>query len=282
MSRSMHDRTELDQFIAQNNLFPARNAGYIAEKIPQASIVAVPLSNGETVDIQCLARIEATDAPTVLYFHDPALADTSKIPAIADGFAAFQINFIAAEYCSTISEQPCSFSELGRRADTVVTAIKQWLAAQNEKAALFLMGESIGGVIALSAAANNTERVKGLIIDSLICETAPFLAELTGTACGIEEKSGFGCLEMIKEYKSPTLFYHGAKDQLVSTRDAEALQSYSGARNKQFYIIPGGERGNLAAAGGRLYFETIKKLFDTVCGTNTWREKRRKFKAGLQ
>ena len=76
----------------------------------------------------------------------------------------------------------------------------------------------------------------------------------------------------------PTMIFHGAKDSWVSIREAEKLQSHCGAKNKQFFVIPGAERDNLPEAGGELYFQTIKKFIDGICGTNTWREKRRKFK----
>jgi hypothetical protein len=94
----------------------------------------------------------------------------------------------------------------------------------------------------------------------------------------ITEEEGFDIIKKIEKIKLPTLIFHGARDSQVSVAQAENLQSCSGAKSKQFYVIPGAERDRLPEAGGDLYFQTIKKHIDTICGINTWRQRRKSFK----
>jgi len=77
--------------------------------------------------------------------------------------------------------------------------------------------------------------------------------------------------------KLPTLILHGARDQLIPPYQAEKLQMQSGARNKQFLLIPGADHNSLIAMAGVRYFQCIRKFIDEICGLNTWRQRRRKF-----
>ena len=74
------------------------------------------------------------------------------------------------------------------------------------------------------------------------------------------------------------MIFHGARDALVAIAEAEKLQASSGARTKQFFVIPGAEHHTVGETGGDLYVEEIKKFIDTVCGVNTWRQKRKSHK----
>ena len=76
----------------------------------------------------------------------------------------------------------------------------------------------------------------------------------------------------------PTLLLHGSRDQLIPVHEAEKLQAESGAKTKQFHMIPGADHNSLILVGGEQYFKTIKSFTDTVTGQNTWRQRRKKFK----
>jgi hypothetical protein len=65
---------------------------------------------------------------------------------------------------------------------------------------------------------------------------------------------------------------------LVAIAEAEKIQAFSGARTKQFFVIPGAEHHTVGKTGGQLYIKTIKQFTDTVCGVNTWRQNRRDLK----
>jgi len=112
-----------------------------------------------------------------------------------------------------------------------------------------------------------------------MCQTTEYLTSRgvdTSSILNLEEQ-GFGNVEKVEKIELPTLIFHGAKDARISIADAEKLQASSAARTKQFFIIPGAQHEFLYKSGGELYFETIKKFIDTLCGVNTWRQKRRKY-----
>ena len=146
------------------------------------------------------------------------------------------------------------------------------------------MGSSLGCLCAIDTVANNSDAVKGMIIESGICSTASYLRAIgvSEKQADIAEEEGFNNEQKIAGIKTPTLIFHGAKDSLVPVAEAEKLQAASGARNKQFFIIPGAEHHTVGKTGGDLFIQAIKQFADTVCGVNTWRQKRRSSKRNLK
>ena len=154
-----------------------------------------------------------------------------------------------------------------------------WLKDNSCTGALFVMGQALGSTLAIDTASTHSEAIKGLLLESAISQTGEYLKGLGLTIDSINEleEKGFCNLEKIEKIKLPTLIFHGARDPIIPIAEAEKLQASSGARSKQFFIIPGAQHDNLYLIGGALYFETIKKFIDTLCGVNTWRQKRRKY-----
>lgn len=154
-----------------------------------------------------------------------------------------------------------------------------WLVTNEFVGSNFVMGQSLGSILAIDTVFNNLDSVKGILLESAMCQTAEYLTSKgvdTSSILNLEEQ-GFGNVEKIEKIELPTLIFHGAKDSWIPITDAEQLQASSGARTKQFFIIPGAQHEFLYRSGGNLYFETIKKFIDTLCGVNTWRKKRRKY-----
>jgi dienelactone hydrolase len=143
------------------------------------------------------------------------------------------------------------------------------------------MGRSIGSIVAVETISQKNDDFKGMIIESGICSTPSYVSALGANIeqLGILEEDGFDMLSKVEGITLPTLIFHGATDPFIPVVQAERIQSYSGARSKQFFIIPGGTHDNLAKIGGDLYFQTIKQFTDTICGVNTWRKRRKKQKS---
>jgi hypothetical protein len=143
------------------------------------------------------------------------------------------------------------------------------------------MGRSLGSVCAIDTVHAKNDMVKGLLIESGFCETVSLLQGLgvTIAAGDLADHESFDNMQKIAGIKLPTLIFHGAKDSLVTVAQAEKLQAASGARNKQFFVIPGASHETVSKVGGDLYFQKIKEFINTVCGVNTWRQRRREFKS---
>ncbi len=95
-----------------------------------------------------------------------------------------------------------------------------------------------------------------------MCGTASFL-EAMGVSpeqADIAEEEGFNNIEKIEKIKTPTLIFHGARDELVAIAEAEKIQASSGARTKQFFVIPGAEHHTVSETGGDLYIKRLNSL----------------------
>ncbi len=217
------------------------------------------------------------DAPTLLYFYD-SMGSTDKHEIIAKNYTGNNINILFASYrgIGRNSGNPGAASMM-EDAGFILQETLLLLQMKNFKGGLFVMGVSVGCACVIDIAYNYADSIKGIIIESGFCDTGPFLTGLglDINQFGFTEADGFNNREKIEKVKLPTLILHGARDGLVPPAQAEVLQASSGARNKQFHIIPGADRGTMIKTGGELYFQTITNFVNTVSGINTWRQRRR-------
>jgi len=162
-------------------------------------------------------------------------------------------------------------------AEILFTEIQNWLAFNNYSGKLFLMGRSLGSVPAIDLATRHEEEIKGLIIESGIADTIPLAKSLGMNTDGINfsEDDGFRNIQKIETVKTATFIFHGARDEIIAADEAEKLQSFSGARTKEFIVIPGATHNTMIVTGGKLYFETIKTFIDKVTGMTNWRRRRK-------
>jgi hypothetical protein len=92
---------------------------------------------------------------------------------------------------------------------------------------------------------------------------------------GITEQHGFRNIHKIERVTKPICIFHARYDQLISVANAELLQAQSGARNKQFQVVPGADHNTIMAVAGNLYFEAIKQFINKISGIKPrWRRKR--------
>ncbi len=235
----------------------------------------------EGVFLSCRFYLSAQEGPTVIYFHGGGESSDS-FDAEAEAFNQVGINvFLTALRGFSKSTGTPSMATLIADAGVQFSHAIEWLATRKYAGAIVIMGRSLGSVCAIDVVYNNPNTIKAMILESAFCETLPLLSAMgVGKAAeGISENDGFNNLQKIAEIKVPTIFFHGSRDCIVPLFQAEKLQAASGAKNKQFLIIPGALHDTVSQTGGDLYFTTIKGFIDTICGVNTWRQRRRKFKA---
>lgn len=242
----------------------------------------VMLTVAPEVELTCRFYPFAADAPTLFYFHGRN-ESCESFNIEAGNFLRHGINVFLASYrgYGKSSGTP-SVSSMFADSRALLPLATGWLKDKGYSGPLFVMGRSLGAVCAIDIVHGNSEAVKGLLIESGFCETASLLEALGGPASSTElaEHQGFDNLHKIADIKLPTLIFHGAKDCLVPVAQAEKLQASSGARNKQFYIIPGAGHDTVGKIAGDLYFQKIKEFINTVCGVNTWRQRRKELKGG--
>ncbi len=275
----MNSYSKIDQSDITALLFPDQCKDHKSLCSSDAEDVNFEVDSG--VFLTCRYYVSAQDAP-VLFFYpatkgfDPLLFDRVAASYIKQG-----INVFVASYrgCGTNGGSPSVRAIYADSRKLFLSAI-EWLGGKGCKGPLFVMGQSLGSICAIDTVFANADLVKGLILESSICGTASFLKALGGSeeCADISEEEGFNTLAKIETIKNPTLIFHGARDKLVSSSEAEKIQASSGARTKQFFIIPGAEHNNVCEVGGDLYIKTIKQFMDMVCGVNTWRQRRKDLK----
>lgn len=255
-------------------------ADYIGNRPALAEDVSLNIARG--VSLSCRFYFVALAAPILLYYHG-GCDSSDTFDAEAETINQCGINVFLASYRGFgKSTGSPAFSSLFADARTLFTHAVAWLAEKGCSGPLFVMGRSLGSVCVLEVVQANTQLVKGMILESGYCETIALLQALGADTAelALSEEEGFNNLQKIASIKIPTMIFHGSRDFLVPVAQAERLQAASGARNKQFFIIPGAAHHTVSKTGGTLYFKTIQGFIETTCGINTWRQRRKKMKTG--
>ncbi len=214
----------------------------------------------------------------VLFYYPGTECSTVSFDTIAKNYLEKGMNVFLASYrgCGDNSGD-ASVGSMYEDSEKLFSLALNWLRSKACSSPVFVMGQSLGSICAIDTVFNKSDQIKGLILESAVCGTAHYL-EAMGVdpdKADIPEEEGFNTLGKIEKIKVPTLIFHGAQDRLVPVGEAERIQASSGARTKQFLVIPGAEHHTVSETGGDLYRQTIKQFTDTVCGVNTWRQKRK-------
>ncbi len=268
------DRPEITQL-----LFHPINVAHNGS--PEGAIdFSVPVD--EDVHIACRMFHHSQERPTLIFFH----GNGEIIPdydEVGPCYVQEGLNFLVAEYrgygWSTGSPLTSTFLP---DSNAVFLHAYNWLKEQGYTGAIFVMGRSIGSASAIDVVLNHSDFICGMIIESGFARTLP-LAKMLGLdleAMGLCEEDCFNNGGKIREITKPTFILHGQYDQLIPLWQAETLQAESGARSKEFQIVPGADHNSVIATVGQMYFQTIKKFVEKTAGlTPDWRERRRQFKA---
>ena len=214
------------------------------------------------------------ESPALIYFFSPEDHTVATLTQLLEGFQKEKLNpmLISTPSLADSNERVTTAPWYVSGGQAVVEAVQ--LARTSSCNDVLLGGSGYGSFLVTQSFHQDNSLAKGLLLEDCIPEI-----ELNAET---SEDSPLSPLEIIEAIQSPTLIMHGAKDNRVDIHQAEQFQARSGARKKQFFIIPGAERGKLAEAGGSIYFDTIRKFVDEVCGRNSWRERRRRFRTTLE
>ena len=271
--------SKLDRPEILNVIFHPRKEN-ISPLPPSCMDVEIPLSSRATV-LGCRFHVHDKEAATIIYFHGngETVEDYDQIGPL---YAEAGLNFFIATYrgYGWSTGEP-SVSTLFSDCREIYDFLKNYLQENGFSGPLFVMGRSLGSASALELAHAEPEAFKGLIIESGFAHTLPLIKKMgiDISEDEIREEECFNNIDKIRDITIPTMIYHGARDELIPVAEAEKLQAESGAKNKQFQMIPGADHNSLLTIAGRLYFQTIKEFTDKICGkTKNWRRRRKEFK----
>ena len=270
----MFDYSKLDRAEVLSHIFFPRHYSRTAPP-PNSYDFDCPVE--ENVVLGCRLYAADESAPTIIYFHGNA-ETVGDYDDIAAGYTRLGINLMMTTYrgYGWSTGSPTVTSMLG---DTGIVFEKtlQFLEERGFNGPISAMGRSLGSAAAIDLAFHHQQALKTLIIESGFGDTLP-LTETLGIATegtDITESDCFKNCEKIEEITIPTLILHGAVDTMIPPKLAEKLQSRSGARSKQFLLIPGAGHSTTISVGGSIYFSTIKGFIDKACGITKWGYKKR-------
>ncbi len=271
----MQNYSKLDQPALLSSIFHANNC----ERTPlPKGATDVDIETEPGVIIGCRFYINDSESPNILFFHGNGeiVADYDEIGQL---YNQAGMNLLVTDYrgYGWSSGSPTVTSML-TDAEVLFQESRNWLKSNKHSGALLVMGRSLGSVPAIDLAIRHEADIKGLIIESGIADTIPLLKTLGIDVEGINftEEDGFNNLKKIESVTIATFIIHGSRDEIITASEAEQLQSYCGARSKEFVVIPGATHNSMISTGGKLYFQTIKQFIDKATGMTNWRRRRKK------
>ncbi|MBU0945897.1 MAG: lysophospholipase [Proteobacteria bacterium] len=270
----MQKYSKLDHPSILSSIFHPRVCGHTPLPIGATDI---KIETEPGISIGCRFYISEPAAPNILFFHGNGeiAADYDEI---GPHYTKAGMNLLVTDYRGYgWSNGSPTISSMVADAEILFQETLKWLNAHNHTGSLFLMGRSLGSVPAIDLATRHDNAIKGMILESAIAETLP-LARILGIdidKTGLSEEDGFNNLKKIESITKATFILHGGRDELIPAADAEKLQSHSGAKSKEFVVIPGANHNTMIATGGTLYFQTIKQFIDKITGATNWRRRRK-------
>jgi len=244
---------------------------------PPANAVDLDFSVEDDVQIGGRFYPAAVEAPNILFFHGNGEIVSDYDP-IGPKYNEYGMSLLAVDYrgYGRSTGMP-TVSTMIHDAHSIFKQVKSFFKDENRDGPFILMGRSLGSVCAIELAATHQDDITALIIESGIGTTMPLLQNMgiDTTDLGITEQHGFRNIRKIGRVTKPICILHARHDQLISVPNAELLQAQSGARNKQFQVVPGADHNTIMAVAGNLYFQTIKEFIDKISGIRPrWRRKR--------
>jgi len=244
---------------------------------PPANAVDLDFSVGDDERIGGRFYPAAVEAPNILFFHGNGEI-VSDYDLIGPKYNEYGMSLLAVDYrgYGRSTGMP-SVSAMIHDAHSIFKQVKSFLKDENRNGPFVLMGRSLGSVCAIELAATHQDDITALVIESGIATTMPLLQNMgiDTMDLGITEQHGFRNIRKIERVTKPICILHARHDQLISVANAELLQAQSGARNKQFQVVPGADHNTIMAVAGTLYFQTIKQFIDKISGIRPrWRRKR--------
>lgn len=223
-----------------------------------AEPVSIPLRDGEQLGgwFHAVGR----DAPTLLFFHG-----NGEIAAdyhdLAPAYTERNIQFFPVDYrgYGRSGGIPSVTATLEDAHDTLDFLRKRRLE-NGDTGPVVVMGRSLGSAPAIELAANRSQEIDGVIIESGFAHTGPLLKILGLPVDEFpfdESRDGVGNLRKIAGYSGPLLVIHAEADHLIPFDDGRELHNAAGSVAKRLLPIPGADHNTLMVVGFSAYMDAI-------------------------
>ena len=199
--------------------------------------------------------------PWILYFHGNGEV-VSDYDEIAPLYHRQQINLILADYRGYgASGGSPTFTHLIKDGHKILETVIETLQERNLNKGLWVMGRSMGSVVALDLARHFPDKIKGLIIESGFASVTRLIKHLGLPSRGIDLRAiEEERLTMIREISLPALIIHGEEDNLVPLQEGKDLYQFLGSPRKKLVVIPNADHNSVMFHGLEAYFKSIREF----------------------
>ena len=205
-----------------------------------AEAVAFPVA--EQVNLRCTWYPAGLEDPLLWYFHDGCGQKAAELTEMALAFNRHGISVFQASYRGFgESDGTPQLGLLLGDAEKLFDQALLWLGKKGHSGPIFLLGNGLGTLCAIATTLARSKAIKGILLESGIGETIPYLQAL-GLDCpalSVDPGDGFNTLAAIQKIELPTLIFHGSRDKVVGAAVAEDFRPPAGQKTSSFLSFPG-------------------------------------------
>lgn len=177
------------------------------------------------------------------------------------------MNFMVADYRGYgVSSGDPGVAAMMADCHKIMDFATAWLKSNGYGGPLIIMGRSLGSASALELASTRSGEIDGLIVESGFAYAAPLLRLLGVDVAGIgfDESRGFGNIDKVRQFDSPTLIIHAEYDHIIPYSDGQALYDAAGAADKWMLTLKGANHNDIFIRGLSEYMSAVKALAETI------------------
>ncbi len=126
---------------------------------------------------------------------------------------------------------------------------------------IVLFGRSLGSAVAVDLARGRP--LAGVILESAFSSGSDVARQLLGPLGPIVARGRFESSQKIGQVRSPLLFFHGDRDEVIDFELGRRLFEQA-PEPKTFEVIPGAGHNDTTQVGGHRYFARIARFLDEV------------------
>ncbi len=154
-----------------------------------------------------------------------------------------------------------TFASMATDAHRIFNYYDKMLQKDGYSGRVYVMGRSLGSQSAMELAANYSEKIRGLIIESGFIQNSRLLKhlDLPFKPPAISEFEN-ASIDHIGRITIPLLIIHGDSDILIPHIEAETIFDYIGSRDKKMVTIEGAGHNDIIQIGVERYFEAIRQF----------------------
>jgi len=191
-------------------------------------------SAGNPLNGWIISPTENFNGTSVLFLHGNAgnivTHFTGVLPLVKQGFEVFLFDYSGFGF----SEGKATRNNVLLDANAALTYLIQQKNPNSKK--LIIYGQSLGGHLATKVAAENENKIDGLVVEGAFSSHKDIAAETAGIFGRIFVAEKYSGLKSIKEFNKPVLVIHSTEDQVIPFELGEKL--FAAANEpKEFYKI---------------------------------------------